>query len=63
MLLALLFGARSLSAPSVAAGDDCDHPGSGTPPTPLPPVGGGSVGAGLRPEATAAVAPDAEVSP
>ena len=63
VLLALLFGARSLSAPSVAAGDDGGHAGSGTPPTPLPPVGGGSVGAGLRPEATAAVAPDAEVSP
>ncbi|WP_200959128.1 hypothetical protein [Terrabacter sp. Root85] len=73
VLLALLVGARSLSSPSRSA-DRRDGAGSGTgttpptpptptPPTPLPPAGGGSRGAELRPEATAAVAPDTEVGP
>ncbi len=67
VLLALLVGARSLSA-SPRSADRRDASGSETgstpaPPTPLPPTGGGSRGAELRPEATAAVAPDAEVGP
>jgi len=66
VLLALLVGARSLSAPAGSAGPRRDSAGSGTPPTPptpLPPAGGGSRGADLRPEATAAVAPEPEVGP
>jgi hypothetical protein len=70
VLLALLVGARSLSAASPSA----DRPGGAGPTTrsappplapqrPLPPAGGGSRGADLRPEATAAVAPDTEVGP
>ncbi len=66
VLLALLVGARSLSAPAAGAAHRRDSAGSGTPPTPptpLPPAGGGSRGADLRPEATAAVAPEPEVGP
>ena len=72
VLLALLVGARSLSGPSRSAGrrDAAESetaptmptPTPPTPPTPLPPARGGSRGAELRPEATAAVAPDTEVT-
>ncbi|WP_020145627.1 hypothetical protein [Terracoccus sp. 273MFTsu3.1] len=66
VLLALLVGARSLSTATRASDRDGSGTGStpSTPasPTPLPPAGGGSRGAELRPEATAAVAPDTEVA-
>ncbi len=63
VLLALLVGARSLSAPSPVAGNGGAGTGVPEPPTPLPPRGGGSLTVDLRPEATAAVAPDIELGP
>lgn len=64
VLLALLVGARSLSGPARRTDS-----GSGSEPavaedaspTPLLPVGGGATVGDLRPEATAAVAPEPEV--
>ncbi|GAA2742172.1 hypothetical protein GCM10009868_11110 [Terrabacter aerolatus] len=72
VLLAMLFGAGRVSAPSPAAGGGGRPPGSGSrpapttpswslaPPPPLPTASGGSYPLGLQPEVTAAVAPDAD---
>ncbi|GAA2474162.1 hypothetical protein GCM10009858_09440 [Terrabacter carboxydivorans] len=73
VLLAMIVGAGRVSASSPASGSGDESPGAGTvpspsapswslaPPPPLPTVSGGSYPIGLRPDITAAVAPDPEL--